>query len=119
SDELGLTQAFQSLSPGEVDGAFLLSPSLRLNFSNVTIKLAKEANLPVQAHRKEWVAQGALFSLGVDVGPVGREGARYVDSILKGTAPADLPVEEVDKTQFALNLDRPTELGTESRQECA
>ena len=117
SDEPGLTQAFQSLSPGEVDGAFLLSPSLRLNFSKVTIKLAKEANLPVQAHRKEWVAEGALFSLGVDVGPVGREGARYVDSILKGTAPADLPVEEVDKTQFALNLGRAAELGIQVPQE--
>ena len=116
SDDAGLTQAFRSLAPGEVDGAFILSPSLRLNFSKAIIQLAKDANLPVQAHRKEWVAEGALFSLGVDVGPVGREGARYVDSILKGTAPADLPVEEVDKTQFALNLGRAAELGIQVPQ---
>jgi putative ABC transport system substrate-binding protein len=106
-----LERAFHSLTPGEVDGAFLLSPSLRLNFSKVTIELATAANLPVQAHRKEWVEQGALFSLGVDVGPVGDAGARFVDSILRGKSPADLPVEEVSKIQFAINLARARELG--------
>ena len=106
-----LERAFHSLTPGQVDGAFLLSPSLRLNFSKRTIELAAEANLPVQAHRKEWVEKGALFSLGVDVGPVGDAGARFVDSILRGTAPADLPVEEVPKIQFAINLARAGELG--------
>jgi ABC-type uncharacterized transport system substrate-binding protein len=106
-----LERAFHSLAPGEVDGAFLLSPSLRLNFSKRTIELAAEANLPVQAHRKEWVEQGALFSLGVDVGPVGDAGARFVDSILRGTPPADLPVEEVPKIRFAINLARARQLG--------
>jgi putative tryptophan/tyrosine transport system substrate-binding protein len=112
-----LEQAFRTLAPGEVDGAFLLSPSLRLTLSKRAIELAKEANLPVQAHRKEWVQLGALFSLGVDVGPVGREGARYVDSILRGTPPADLSVEEVNKTQFALNLGRAAELGIDVPKE--
>ncbi len=106
-----IEKAFQSLAPGEVDGAFLLSPSLRLNFSKRTIELATEADLPVQAHRKEWVEQGALFSLGVDVGPVGDKGARFVDSILRGTPPAELPVEEVPKIQFAINLARARQLG--------
>src|SRR5687767_4743720 len=53
-----LRRIFRSLRPGEVDGVFLLSPSLRLNHSALTIKLAKKARLPVQAHRKEWVEQG-------------------------------------------------------------
>jgi putative ABC transport system substrate-binding protein len=111
SDQAGLQQAFQSLTPGEVDGAFLLSPSLRLNFSQAAIDLAKAAGLPIQAHRKEWVQYGALFSLGVDVGPVGAAGARFVDAILRGTAPSDLPVEEVPKVEFALSLKRAAELG--------
>jgi putative tryptophan/tyrosine transport system substrate-binding protein len=104
SDAAGLDHAFQALQPGDVDGAFILSPSLRLNFSKQIIGLATAAQLPVQAHRKEWVEQGALFSLGVDVGPVGAAGARYVDAILRGTAPADLPVEEVPQIQFAISL---------------
>ena len=111
SDAADLERAFRSLTPGEVGGAFLLSPSLRLNFSKLAIELAAEANVPVQAHRREWVAQGALFSLGVDVGPVGAAGARYVDAILKGTAPADLPVEEVPRNETAISLKRAAELG--------
>jgi putative ABC transport system substrate-binding protein len=108
-----LERAFHSLIPGEVDGAVLLSPSLRLNFSKLAIQLAAAANLPVQAHRKEWVEKGALFSLGVDVGPVGEAGARFVDSILRGSPPADLPVEEVPRIEFAINLARARELGIE------
>ena len=111
SEEPDLERAFRSLTLGEVDGAFLLSPSLRLNFSKRTIELATEAGLPVQAHRKEWLDQGALFSLGVDVGPVGAHGARFVDEILKGSPPAELSVEEVDRIEFALNLGRAEELG--------
>jgi putative tryptophan/tyrosine transport system substrate-binding protein len=108
-----LERAFHSLAPGEVDGAFLLSPSLRLNFSKRTIELAAEAKLPVQAHRKEWLEQGALFSLGVDVGPVGEAGAGVVDSILRGKAPADIPVDEIPRIEFAINLGRARELGIE------
>jgi putative ABC transport system substrate-binding protein len=117
SEAADIEHAFHSLSAGEVDGAFLLSPSLRLNFSKRTIELAAEANLPVQAHRKEWVEQGALFSLGVDVGPVGAAGARFVDLILRGTAPADLSVEEVPRVEFAINLERAAELGIQVPQD--
>lgn len=113
STRADLEGAFRALSPGEVDGAFLLSPSLRLNFSQLTIDLAEEANLPIQAHRREWAEKGALFSLGVDIGPVGRAGARFVDSILTGTAPRDLPVEEVQGSQFAINLETARTLGIE------
>lgn len=112
-----LKRIFRSLRPGEVDGAFLLSSSLRLNFSALTIQLAASARLPVQAHRKEWVKQGALFSYGTDLRPVGRAGARYVDRILRGTPPADLAVEEVPKTEFAINLKTARRLGIRVSQE--
>ncbi len=106
STDAELGDVFGALAPGEVDGAFILSPSLRLYHSPTIIDLATKANLPVQAHRKEFVAQGALFSLGVDVAPVGTAGARFVDSILRGTPPAELPVEEVPRVEFALSLKR-------------
>ena len=106
-----LARVFRSLKPGEVDGAFLLSPSLRLNHSAQTIRLAREAHLPVQAHRKEWVEQGALFSYGTDLAPVGRAGARYVDSLLGGMTPADLPVQEIPTVDFAINLKTANRLG--------
>jgi putative ABC transport system substrate-binding protein len=116
ADDSDLEAVFQSLPPGAVNGVFILSPSLRLNFSKKILGLAATAKLPVQAHRHEWVDpqlidQGALFSLGVDVGPVGTAAARYVDSILKGAKPADSPAQEVPKVEFALSLKRAAELG--------
>lgn len=108
-----LKRIFRSLRPGEVDGAFLLSNNLRQNHSALTIKLATRARLPVQGGRKEWVEQGALFSYGIDLAPLGRVGARYVDSILRGTSPADLPVEERPETEFAINLATAKRLGIE------
>jgi hypothetical protein len=133
SNDAELDAVFGALTPGEVDGAFIISPSLRLNLSGHIIALAAWAHLPVQAHRKEWVQPAtcdpipfparpsggsspstdcsALFSLGVDVGPVGTAGARYVDSILRGTPPSQLAVQEVPRVEFALNLTRAQQLG--------
>lgn len=116
SSDTDLDRVFESVAPGEVDGVFILSPSLRLNHSGKIIDLAAAAHLPVQAHRKEWVDPakvdpGALFSLGVDVAPVGTAGARFVDSILRGTAPSDLPVQEVPQVEFTISLKRAAELG--------
>lgn len=112
-----LRRIFRSLRPDEVDGAFLLSPSLRLNHSALTIQLSKKARLPVQAHRKEWVEGGALFSYGIDLPLIGQAGARYVDSLLDGTTPADLPVQEVSKIELAINLATAARLGIKVPQD--
>lgn len=106
-----LQRIFRSLRPGEADGAFLLSGSLRLNHSALTIELARRAGLPVQAHRKDWVQQGALFSYGIDLDPIGRAGARYVDALLRGAAPNELTVDEIPTTEFAINLRAAARLG--------
>jgi putative tryptophan/tyrosine transport system substrate-binding protein len=112
-----LKRIFRSLRPGEVDGAFLLSNNLRQNHSALSIRLARSARLPIQGSRKEWVEQGALFSYGIDLAPLGRAGARYIDSILKGTSPADLPVQNFPKIEFAINLETASRLGIKPPQE--
>ena len=106
-----LTRIFRSLRRGEVDGAFLLSSSLRLNHTALTLRLAERARLPVQAHRRDWVEQGALFSYGLNLEPIGRLGARYVDRVLRGTPPADLSVETVPDVEFVINLETASRLG--------
>ena len=95
----------------EVDAVMLLSSTLRLNHTALTLRLAKRAGLPVQAHRKDWVEQGALFSYGSDLYPIGAAGARYVDSILDGTDPSELAVQEIPDVEFALNLATARRLG--------
>ena len=112
-----LKRVFRSLRPGEVDGAFLLSNNLRQNHSALTVRLARRARLPVQGSRKEWVEAGALFSYGIDLAPLGRAGARYVDSILRGASPAELPVQEIPEIEFAINLETASRLGIKVPQE--
>ena len=111
SDGADIRRIFEALRPGEVDAVVLLSPSLRLYFSSLTLRLARKAGLPVQAHRKEWVEQGALFSYGMDLKPLGVAGARYVDEILDGADPSELAVEELPEVEFALNLATARRLG--------
>jgi putative ABC transport system substrate-binding protein len=106
-----IEEVFRSLGPEEVDAVMLLSSTLRLNHSALTLRLAKRAGLPVQAHRKDWVEQGALFSYGSDLYPIGVAGARYVDSILDGTDPSELAVQEIPDVEFALNLATARRLG--------
>ena len=51
-----------------------------------------------------WVERGALASYGPDFYETGRQAARLVDKILKGTKPAEIPVEVNPKIEFAINL---------------
>ncbi len=111
SDAEDIQRVFRSLGPDEVDAAMLLSSTLRLNHTALTLRLGKRAGLPVQAHRKDWVEQGALFSYGSDLYPIGVEAARYVDGILDGAAPNELSVKEIPQIDFAINLATARRLG--------
>ena len=102
-DQADLEEVFNSLRPGEVDGIFPVSPTLQVKFSSLLIHFGARTHLPVMAHRKEWVEQGALYSYGPNIGPTGRAGARYVDRILRGARPADLPVVSSDDAELVVN----------------
>ena len=107
-----LEKVFESVRPGDAQAVFVVSPKLLFNDSQLLIGLAEgEAHLPLVLNRKEWVQKGALFSYGSDFQLIGREGARYVDSILRGTKPSALPVQEVPQVEFTLNLTTARRLG--------
>src|SRR5207245_5943669 len=75
--------------------------------------LAAEPGAPDPAHvsPQGLVEQGALFSYGPDFVAVGQDIARYVDRILKGAKPADLPVQQVARLELVINLKTAKELG--------
>jgi putative tryptophan/tyrosine transport system substrate-binding protein len=102
---------FGALPPGDVDGVYVLSPNLLVKFSALVIRLATERGLPVPGHRKEWVQQGALFSYAPDSRADGREAAAYVDKILKGARPGDLPVQSAMRLELVVNLKTAQALG--------
>ena len=100
-----LKRVFRSLRPGEVDGALLLSTSLRLepHGAHHPARQARAAAGP-GAPQGLGRAGGALLVRDRPRRRSGRAGARYVDSILGGASPAELPVEEIPDVEFALNL---------------
>jgi ABC-type uncharacterized transport system substrate-binding protein len=85
---------------------------LLVKFSALIIRLATERGLPVPSHRKEWVEQGALFSYALtDNRAIGQETAAYVDKILNGAKPGDLPVQRAMRIKFVVNLKTAKALG--------
>jgi putative ABC transport system substrate-binding protein len=106
-----IERVFAAIKPGDVDGVFISSPDLRTRFLALILELASNRRLPLQGHRREWVEQGALFSYNVDLRSVGKAAARYVEKILKGTKPADLPVEQSSQLQLIINLKTAKALG--------
>ena len=61
--------------------------------------------------QKEYIEAGGLMSYGVDTRDLYRRAAVYVDKILKGTKPADLPVEQPTKFEFIINLKAVKQIG--------
>ncbi len=111
TDQAGIERIFGSLQPGDVDGVYVLSPNLQVKFSSLLIRLTAEQGLPLPGYRKAWVQRGAPFSYAADIRAVGRNAATYVDKILKGTKPGDLPVERSTRLELVINLKTAKKLG--------
>jgi putative tryptophan/tyrosine transport system substrate-binding protein len=67
--------------------------------------------LPAIYFQKEFVDEGGLMSYGPDYTDLFRRSAHYVDKILKGAKPADLPVEQPTKFEFIINLKAAKQIG--------
>jgi putative tryptophan/tyrosine transport system substrate-binding protein len=92
--------------------AVLVLQSLVLNSQRKKIvDLAVKSRLPAIYYAPEWVEDGGLMSYGVSFTDLNRRAAIYVDKILKGAKPADLPVEQPTKFEFIINLKAAKQIG--------
>ena len=106
-----IERVFASIKRGDMDGVFMVSIDLQQKFNALILHLATERQLPLAVRGGNFVAKGGLFSYGHDVTLVGADAARYVDKILKGTNPADLPVQQPTKFELIINLKTAKQLG--------
>ncbi len=110
-DRKGLESAFQAAKQKQVD-AIMTSAGRRLFAERKRIvELAGRYRLPAIYIQKEFVDEGGLMSYGADYDDLYRRAAVYVDKILKGAKPADLPVQQASKFEFIVNLKAAKQIG--------
>jgi putative tryptophan/tyrosine transport system substrate-binding protein len=103
--------AFRSATKGRAD-AVLTLPSAVLNFQRKQIvDLAIKSRLPTIYYAPEFVEDGGLMTYSVSISDLFRRAATYVDKILKGAKPANLPVEQPTKFEFVINLKAAKQIG--------
>ena len=124
--ELGLNLRLASLKGAqELDSTFaaferegmealvVLSDSVFNSNRDRITKLAAAHRLPTMYEAREFVQAGGLMSYGPDIAHMSYLAAGYVDKVLKGAKPGDLPIEQPSKFQFVINLRAARELGME------
>jgi putative ABC transport system substrate-binding protein len=110
-DARDLPGAFEA-AVGEGAGAVLVPGSILFVRERAQIaSLAIRAGLPTMFEFKEFVEAGGLMAYGVEITEYWRAAAAYVDKILKGARPADLPVQQPTRFDFTINLKTAQALG--------
>ena len=99
-----LEGAFQGAVKGRNNAIITITNSNLLIQQKRIVALAITNRLPSMYQGSTWVESGGLMSYSTDDLAIYRRAATYVDKILKGTKPADLPVEQPTKFEFAINL---------------
>jgi len=103
--------AFATMAQDGVDGFMVLASPIFLSRRALLADLAVEYRLPSVIGTKDNVLAGALMSYAPDANDLTRQAAVYVDKILKGEKPADLPVEQATRYQLTINLKTAAALG--------
>lgn len=107
----GFADAFDRIKREKVDGVLVLRGSLfNRNRKRVT-KLANVIAVPSMFGHRQEAEAGGLLAYGPDVADLGRRAATYVDKIVKGANPAEMPIEQPTKYDFAVNLKTAKTLG--------
>jgi putative ABC transport system substrate-binding protein len=107
----GLEKVFDALSKERPDGLYLTGGPVMNANQKRTVGFALKSRLPSVYNRREDVEAGGLIYYGADQADSYRRVAFYVDRILKGAKPADLPVEQPTKFELVINLKTAKQIG--------
>jgi putative tryptophan/tyrosine transport system substrate-binding protein len=110
-DARGLGSAFQTAKQKQVNAIMTTTSSSFFAERKQIVELAGKNRLPAIYFQKGFVDEGGLMSYGADYDDIYRRAAVYVDKILKGAKPADLPVQQATKFEFVINLKAAKQIG--------
>ena len=110
-DSKSLEIAFQTAKQKDVNAFMTTAAGTFLTERKRIVELAGKYKLPTIYFQKEFVDEGGLMSYGADYTDLYRRAAVYVDKILKGAKPADLPVQQATKFEFIINLKAANHIG--------
>ena len=99
-----LETAFSTITKARAGALIVLQGPLTGSYRKQIVELAAKSRLLTTYHESEFVEIGGLMSYGTNVSDLYRRAAIYVDKILKGAKPADLPVEQPKKFELIINL---------------
>jgi putative ABC transport system substrate-binding protein len=103
--------AFSAISRAHAQALYVLDAPLFFAHRATLLKQAAKARLPVMSGEKPFADAGALMTYGANYADQMRRSAEYVDKILKGAKPAELPIEQPTKFDFVINLRTAKALG--------
>jgi len=103
-DAKGLESAFKTAKQKQVEAIMTLAAPFFFAERKRIVELTVKYRLPAIYFQKGFVDEGGLMSYATDYEDLYRKAAHYVDRILKGTKPADLPVQQATKFEFIINL---------------
>jgi putative ABC transport system substrate-binding protein len=103
--------AFSSVGRAHAQALYVIEDPFFFTHRTTLLKLASKARLPTMYGPREYVDEGGLMSYGANIGNLFRRSAGYVDKILKGAKPADLPIEQPTKFELVVNLKTAKALG--------
>jgi putative ABC transport system substrate-binding protein len=100
-----LQAAFAEAAKSQTEALIVLPSPFFFGYRTRIVQLAARHRIPVMYHQREYVVgAGGLMSYGPDLHDMFRRAAGYVDKILKGARPADLPIEQPTKFELVVNL---------------
>ena len=108
-EELGL--AFSSSRLAHSQAVYVIEDGLGFTYRSELVKLASKARIPTMYWQRNFADEGGLMSYGANLGDSLQRAARYVDKILKGAKPGDLPIEQPTKFELVINLKAAKALG--------
>jgi putative ABC transport system substrate-binding protein len=111
SDANGLERAFGTMAKEPTDAFATCWDSVTLTNAKTLADFALKHRLPTIAPLREYVQAGSLMSFGMSLSAHRRRAAYYVDKILKGTKPSDIPVEQPTIFEWVINLTTAKALG--------